>query len=59
VNRDALLDIQGDSSRLPDFIEDCKREFAAHGLKMDLVSRDDQYEYNIVIAQESYATVVK
>jgi len=45
--------VQGDSSRLSDFVEECQREFADHGLKLQLVSLDDNYEFNIVIAQES------
>lgn len=44
---------QGDSSRLPDFIVNCKREFGEHGMTLQLVRPDEGYEYNIVIAQES------
>jgi uncharacterized lipoprotein YajG len=45
--------VQGDSSRLPDFIESCKREFSEHGMKLQLVRPDEGYDYNIVVAQES------
>lgn len=45
--------VQGDSSRLADFVAECQREFANHGLKLQLVPFDGDFEYNIVIAQES------
>ena len=45
--------VQGDSSRLADFVEQCQREFVHHGLKLQLVRFDDEFRYNIVIAQES------
>ncbi len=44
---------QGDSSRLPDFIESCKKEFKANGMDIRLVRPDEGYDYNIVVAQES------
>jgi hypothetical protein len=44
---------QGDSSRLPDFIESCKREFKGKGMDLQLVRPDEGYDYNIVVAQES------
>lgn len=44
---------QGDSSRLPDFIESCKREFGEHGMNLQLVRPDDSYDYNIILARES------
>lgn len=44
---------QGDSSRLADFIESCKREFTERGMQLQLVRPDDSYDYNIVVAQES------
>jgi hypothetical protein len=44
---------QRDSSRLPDFIESCRRELGDHGMKLQLVSPDEGYDYNIVVAQES------
>jgi hypothetical protein len=43
----------GDTSRLADFVESCRREFADHGLKLQLVSSDSEFQYNVVIAQES------
>jgi hypothetical protein len=45
--------VQGDTSRLADFVAECQREFADHGLKLQLVPFDGNFEYNIVIAQES------
>ncbi len=45
--------IQGDSSRLPDFIESLKREFSEQGMKLTLVEKGDTYDYNIIIAQET------
>jgi hypothetical protein len=44
---------QGDSSRLPDFIESCKKEFKEKGMEIRLVRPDEGYDYNIVVAQES------
>ena len=44
---------QGDSSRLPDFVESCKREFSEHGMKLQLVRLDEGYNFNIIVAQES------
>lgn len=44
---------QGDSSRLPDFIESCKKEFKGKGMDIRLVRPDEGYDYNIVVAQES------
>jgi hypothetical protein len=51
--RQLRLLIQGDSSRLADFVADCKREFPQHGLDFILVRAGAEYDYNIVIAQES------
>lgn len=48
--------VQGDSSRLPDFVEECQHEFPNHGLKMQIVSFDAGFDFNIVIAQESSAS---
>jgi hypothetical protein len=45
--------VQGDSSRLPDFVESCRKEFSEHGMTLQLVKLDESYEYNIVLAQES------
>jgi len=44
---------QGDSSRLPNFIESCRREFSEHAMKLELVRPEEGYDYNIVVAQES------
>lgn len=45
--------VQGDSSRLPDFVESCRREFSEHGMTLQLAKFSESYEYNIVLAQES------
>jgi hypothetical protein len=45
--------VQGDSSRLPNFVESCKREFSDHGMQLQLARPDEGYDYNIVVAQES------
>jgi hypothetical protein len=45
--------VQGDTSRLADFVESCKHEFADHGLTLQLVPSDGEFQYNVVIAQES------
>jgi len=44
---------QGDSSRLPDFVESCKREFAERGMRLQLVRPEEGYDYNVVVAEES------
>jgi hypothetical protein len=44
---------QGDCSRLPDFIESCKREFKDRGMTLRLVGSGDERDYNIVVAQET------
>ena len=44
---------QGDSSRLPDFIESCTRELKEKGITLQLVRSDAAYDYNVVVAQES------
>jgi hypothetical protein len=55
ISRTVKVYVQGDTSRLADFVETCKREFANRGLKFELVSFEGDFEYNIVIAQESAA----
>lgn len=45
--------VQGDSSRLSSFVEECEHEFASQGLKLQLVPFDGGFQYNVVIAQES------
>jgi hypothetical protein len=45
--------VQGDTSRLPNYIESMRREFAEWGMKVELVERGAEYDYNIIIAQES------
>lgn len=44
---------QGDSSRLPDFIESFKKELGERGMNVQLVRPDEGYDYNVVVAQES------
>jgi hypothetical protein len=53
IPRTVKVYVQGDTSRLADFVEECQREFTNHGLKFELVSFESEFEYNIVIAQES------
>lgn len=43
---------QGDSSRLANFVESCKKEFNDNGMSLQLVRPDEGYDYNIVVAQE-------
>ncbi|MGH9200702.1 MAG: hypothetical protein ACRD2A_05645 [Vicinamibacterales bacterium] len=45
--------VQGDTSRLPDFVDSLRREFSGHGMSMILVERNGEFDYNIVLAQES------
>jgi hypothetical protein len=45
--------VQGDTSRLPNYIESMRREFAERGMTVELVERGAEYDYNIIIAQES------
>ena len=45
--------VQGDTARLPDFVESLRREFSERGLIVKLAERSGEYEYNIVLAQES------
>jgi len=47
-NRGVRVFVQGDSSRLADFVEGCE-----HGLEFVLVKSDSDFDYNIVITQES------
>jgi hypothetical protein len=53
AQRSVKVYVQGDSSRLTDFVEECQREFSNQGLKFQLVPFDGGFEYNIVVAQES------
>ncbi len=45
--------VQGDSSRLADFVERCQHEFPNHGLRFQGVPFDGDFDYNIIITQES------
>jgi len=45
--------VQGDSSRLPDFVQSLQREFKEEGMQIDLVERGAEFDYNIVLAQET------
>lgn len=46
--------VQGDSSRMPDFIEECQKEFATQGLKLQVVNTiTEDYKYNVILAQET------
>lgn len=45
--------VQGDTSRLPDFVESCKREFAERKIDLQIARSDEIFDYNIVVVQES------
>lgn len=45
--------VQGDTSRLPDFVVSLRREFAERGMNIQLVEHGEDFDYNIVLAQES------
>ena len=45
--------IQGDTSRLPDFVESCKREFGERNIDLQIVRSEEVFDYNIVVVQES------
>jgi len=45
--------VQGDTSRLPDFVVSLRREFGQRGMNIQLVEHGEGFDYNIVIAQES------
>ncbi len=45
--------VQGDTSRLPNFVESMRREFGEQGMRVELVERGIEFDYNIVLAQES------
>ncbi len=46
--------VQGETSRTPDFIEECQKEFATQGLKLQIVnSLTDDFKYDVILAQET------
>jgi hypothetical protein len=45
--------VQGDTSRLPDFVDSLRRECSFLNMTLSLVDRTADYDYNIVLAQES------
>ena len=45
--------VQGDTSRLPDFIESLRREFSDRRMAIVLVDPSAPFDYNVVLAQES------
>jgi hypothetical protein len=45
--------VQGDTSRLPDFVESMRREFGEQRMNLELVQRGIEYDYDILLAQES------
>lgn len=46
--------VQGESSRTPDFIEECQKEFATQGLKLQVVNAiTDDFKYNVILSQET------
>lgn len=47
------ITVQGDTSRLPDFIASLRREFAERSVNIDVVSKSGGWEYDVVVAQET------
>jgi hypothetical protein len=46
--------VQGETSRTPDFIEECQKEFATQGLKLQVVtSLTEDFKYDVILAQET------
>jgi hypothetical protein len=46
--------VQGDSSRTPDFIEECQKEFATQDLKLQVVNTlTEDFKYNVILSQET------
>src|SRR5215470_8590938 len=45
--------VQGSTNLVPEFIDQLRREFRDNRMELLVVERDAQYDYNIVIAQES------
>ena len=45
--------VQGDTSRLSDFVESCKREFGERNIDLQIARSDETFDYNIVVVQES------
>jgi hypothetical protein len=51
--RELKLFVPGDSARLPGFVESLRREFAERGLTVKLAERGAEFDFNIVLVQES------
>lgn len=45
--------VQGDTGLLPNFVDNLRRQLKEDGLSVKLAERDGEYEYNVVLAQES------
>jgi len=46
--------VQGETTRTPDFIEECQKEFATQGLKLQIVSAmNEDFKYNVILSQET------
>ncbi len=45
--------IQGNSASIPDFVESLRRELIGVGITIKLVGRSEEYDYSIVVAQET------
>ena len=45
--------VQGDSPSLPDFLESLRRDCTDRGITLTLVDRASEFDYNIILAQES------
>jgi hypothetical protein len=52
-SRELTLLVQGDTARLPDFIESFRRELKENGLGLKVAERGSEYDYNVVLAQET------
>jgi hypothetical protein len=50
---DLRVVVQGDTRRLPDFVESLRREFKEKSMSLVIVERDAQFDYHIILAQES------
>src|SRR5579859_5537100 len=53
IGTELRVRVQGDTSRLPDFVVSLRREFAEHGMNIQLTEHGEDFDYNIVLAQES------
>jgi hypothetical protein len=45
--------LQGDTSRLADFVESCRQAFSEKGIDFQVADSSGTFDYNIVVVQES------